>query len=109
MGEALDDVNLRLRPDDAFPRNVHRMPDKIGTLVGVDSNMYVKKSHNLGVPTHLVEAWNKYIHEMYPIYDLGEVPAQTQDTDFSFHSIHNRDTNIIGFDHRLENPIVRSH
>lgn len=83
---------------DDTPRNVHKMPDKNGTLVGIDSNMYISAYNGKNTPPELLEHWNRYLALMFPVYKESRVPEQTQDTDFQFRSIHDREAGIVGFD-----------
>ncbi len=92
------------RGDDR-PANVHRMPDQMGTLVGIDADMF------LGTKTPDHEAaraqWQTYLEGMYPsLYVDRNLPLHSEDTDFRFISIHDPNTKIIGFDTNREDMIV---
>ncbi len=108
LREILQNQGMDFSENDDSPKNVHRMPDKNGTLVGIDSNMYEDARNGQTIDPELKQAWHDYIEELYPIYKSGIIPAQTQDTNFEFVSIHNEDTVFAGFDASLEDPIIKT-
>ncbi len=104
LGAKIADLGLSFTEGDGHPRNVHCLPDGRRTLVGIDSYMYRGTVEDLT----LIDAWHAYIHELFPIYKTGEIPPQTKDTDFSFFSIHDPNTDLWNFDHREPNPVSRT-
>lgn len=85
MRMALYRVGLTFNENEDKPRNIHRLPDKRGTLISVDEDIY----HGALTIPLLSEAWVDYVRSIFPIYEEGIIPPQTKDTDFSFVSIHN--------------------
>ncbi|PCI57069.1 MAG: hypothetical protein COB36_02020 [Alphaproteobacteria bacterium] len=107
LREILKNHGMDFSKNDDDPKNVHRMPDQNGTLVGIDSNMY-EDARNGNTPSpEIKQAWREYIEELYPIYKSGIIPAQTQDTNFEFVSIHNENPVFTGFDANLEDPVIK--
>ncbi len=93
--EDIEDFRAELLPlgvafvkDDDHPGNVRRMPDKNRTLVGIDSFMYEFDPANRKITQEMEDAWHKYVHRLFPIYDESSIPAQTEHTDFNFVSAH---------------------
>ena len=91
-------VGLDFAENDDDPRNFHKMPDANHTLIGIDASMYTTARNGKRQPEELGEAWRQYIEAIFPIYKTGEVPRQTAETSFQFRSIHDRETDVIGFD-----------
>ncbi|MCL4678837.1 MAG: hypothetical protein KJ017_09630 [Alphaproteobacteria bacterium] len=85
MRSLLSGVGLTFNENEDTPTNIHRLPDKSGTLISVDEDIYHGR---LTIP-QLSEAWVDYVRSIFPIYEEGRIPPQTKDTDFSFVSIHN--------------------
>lgn len=101
----MNNVGLRFTNGDDRPDNVHRMPDKMGTLVGIDADMFIGTK----TPDHeaLRAQWQTYLEGMYPsLYVDRNLPIHSENTDFRFISIHDRDTKILGFDAGREDPII---
>jgi len=88
-------------------RNIHRMPDKMGTLVSIDSGNYYSVPEGEEASEEMIQAWHTYVAEVFPVYRDGKIPGQDAHTEFGQISLHNPYTSVIGFDHRLENPIIR--
>lgn len=105
MAEKLVALGITFTEGDAHPKNVHRMPDRNRTLVGIDSSMYHIHSGNNITPS-LISAWHRYVHKLFPIYEQNNIPVQDKNTDFSFVSIHDPGSGVIGFDHTLEDPLI---
>lgn len=103
MRKSLFEVGLAFNDQDDHPGNIRRLPDKAGTIIGIDSKMYQGQS----VSKNLQSAWHAYIHELFPVYDAPNIPQQTGQTNFEFISIHNPKSDLHHFDHKLENPIQR--
>lgn len=91
-------VGLEFNGGDDRPKNVHRLPDKKGTFVGVDSNMYHETEGGMNISPELRQLWHSYIHHLFPIYALKSVPAQTKETNFKFISIHDPSFEAISFE-----------
>lgn len=108
LREILRNQGIDFSKNDDSPKNIHRMPDKNGTLVGIDSNMYENANNDQTINPDLKKAWREYIEEIFPIYKSGVVPAQTESTSFEFVSIHNENATFSGFDANLENPIIKT-
>lgn len=107
----LNDLGLAFNSGDKKPRNLHRLPDRDGTLIGIDSDMYHHISgYDQELDRKLGEAWGQYISEMYPIYKEGRIPVQSDATDFTFHSIHSSHARMMSFafdnlDSHERNPV----
>jgi hypothetical protein len=86
MRTMLTAVGLKFNEQDDQPRNIHRLPDKNGTLTSIDEDIY----HGDISHPELSEAWVDYVHSVFPIYQQRRVPPQNDQTDFSFVSIHDR-------------------
>lgn len=108
LREILKNHGIDFSKNDDDPKNVHRMPDKNETLAGIDSNMYEDARNGNTTSLEIKQAWREYIEELYPIYKSGIIPAQTQDTNFEFVSIHNENAKYAGFDADLEDPIIKT-
>ena len=108
LRETLRNQGMSFQQNDDSPKNVHRIPDQNGTLVGIDSNMYEGAHNGKTIAPELKQAWRDYIEELYPIYKSGIIPAQTQDTNFEFVSIHNEKAAFAGFDANLEDPMIKA-
>lgn len=106
LRKTLRNKGIDFQLNDDSPKNVHRIPDKNGTLVGIDSNMYENARNGQTINSELKQAWRDYVEEIYPIYKSGITPAQTQNTNFEFVSIHNENTKFAGFDADLDDPII---
>lgn len=89
---------LEFNAGDAYPKNVHTLPDRKGTSIGIDSHMYHAAQSGLKIPVEVLAAWHSYLHELYPIYDTGEVPAQTPETSFAPKSLHNPQAGLVSFE-----------
>lgn len=86
MREVLGSLGLKFNDKDDQPRNIHRLPDKNGTLISVDEDIY----HGNLINPLLSDVWLDYVHSIFPIYEEGVIPPQSDKTDFSFVSIHDR-------------------
>lgn len=86
MRSLLGGVGLIFNENEDKPRNIHRLPDKHGTLISVDEDIY----HGALTIPQLSEAWVEYVRGIFPIYEEGRIPPQNEQTDFSFVSIHDR-------------------
>ncbi len=104
MRQTLQKYGLNFDEGDDQAKNVHRLPNKDRTMIGIDSSMFRDDSRNnrQNVPDKLVNNWHNFIHALYPIYadveKTGEIPKQTEDTDFRFISIHDRNAETLRFD-----------
>lgn len=63
-------------------------------------------------PKELAEAWQRYVHTVFPVYEEGIKP-QTEDTSFQFRSSHRRESGMIGFNSTLffeegKDPIIQA-
>lgn len=106
MQAIIDDVGMRFQSGDGHPRNIHMMPDLRQTLAGIDSDMYHVNPDGDAATPELQNMWRDYIETMFPIYKTGEIPKQTDETDFRFLSIHDPDTGIAGFDASQDEAII---
>lgn len=107
LRQELENVGLEFTSNDGNERNIHRLPDSDGTLVGIDPDMvaYVfgNKSHE--ERAILDRQWKQYIRDLYPIYNVGAVPRQTENTNFDFISVHDpMKSRKMSFWSRLEEP-----
>ncbi len=93
MRRQLGDLGLKFNTNDDQPRNIHRLPDKNGTLISVDEDIY---SGSL-VDDEFTQAWLDYVHSIFPVYASSEIPAQDDKTDFSFVSRHKREAESYQF------------
>lgn len=91
-------VGLNFATNDDEPRNIHMMPDKNNTLVGIDASMYTSAYNGETSSPELEAAWKQYVETVFPIYKSREIPRQTNETNFQFRSIHDRESGIVGFD-----------
>ena len=107
LGDKIHSLGLHFTEGDNTPRNVGRLPDTAQTLVGIDSNMFASNKGGNAINEPLIRKWHSYIHELFPIYNKGAVPRQSDNTNFEFMSIHDHKTNLLSFDHQRENPIAR--
>lgn len=83
---------------DNFPKNIHRLPDKAATLIGIDSDMFHASSSGVFIPAHVRSSWHAYLHALYPIYDVAEVSPQTPETVFTEKSLHNPAAGLVSFE-----------
>ena len=99
----LNETSLSYTNGDDHVGNIRVLPDQKGTIIGIDSNMYQGND----VEESLVTKWHEYIHRLYPVYDtaleVGNIPAQTEKTDFNAMTIHDTNSGLVSFDHFL-NP-----
>lgn len=107
----LSTVGMNYSLGDDTMRNVHKLPDKNQTLIGIDSSMYTSAYNGETVPDGLQAKWQEYLETVFPIYKERVIPAQTQDTNFNFISLHDREASLVGFDairfvERGEDPIL---
>jgi hypothetical protein len=86
LREVLESLGARIKPKECQPRNIHRLPDRFGTLISVDEDIYDGKP----IDPVISDAWLDYIYSIFPIYEKGAIPPQDDQTDFSFVSIHDR-------------------
>ncbi len=93
MREKLAEIGLAFTNQDDKPRNIRRLPDKDGTLVGIDMLMTrpmrcdkEQKEERI----KLSALWHEYVTDLYPVYLEGKVPKQTAETKFNFASVHDR-------------------
>ncbi len=98
QGMMLNRYGLGFNAGDAYPKNVHRLPDQTGTFVGIDSHMYHEAQNGMSISPETLAAWHAYMHTLYPIYEIGDVPDQTADTNFGPVSLHNPKAGLISFD-----------
>ncbi len=108
LRDTLETLGLKFIDGDDTAQNIHRMPDQNGTFVGIDSSMYHAIKGRPDISEEQYSAWHEYVHTLFPIYPQGSVPAQTDNTDFSFFSIHDKEAKLIGFDSSLDDPIIRT-
>lgn len=101
MGEKLRKHGLTFENNEAWPRNIHILPNSEKTLVGIDSSMYVN-TENGGIDPLIEKSWHEYIHRLFPIYKQEKIPHQTEDTDFSFFSIHDKEAENFVFENGFE-------
>lgn len=94
---------LGFNPGDAYPKNVHTLPDRTGTLVGIDSHMYHVVKTGMTISDRELSAWHSYMHSLFPIYDVGDVAPQNDNTSFEAVSLHNRASGLISYDDYLAN------
>lgn len=87
--EQLEPVGMSITDGDDTTRNIHRMPDKKGTMVGIDSAMF--RVTPGAISSELEKQWHRYVHTLFPIYDEASVRPQTRETDFSYLSLHDRE------------------
>ncbi|PCK00489.1 MAG: hypothetical protein COA45_01535 [Zetaproteobacteria bacterium] len=106
LKETLKNQGMRFSENDDNPKNVHRMPDKNGTLVGIDSSMYQSTYKGKTQSPEIKQAWREYIEDIFPIYKTGIIKPQTESTSFNYISIHNSQMTVAGFDADLDNPII---
>lgn len=105
LRSTMNNVGLRFTTGDDRPANVHRMPDQMGTLAGIDADMFI----GCKTPDHQEARaqWQTYLEGMYPsLYVDRNLPIHSENTDFRFISIHDPDTKIFGFDANREDMIV---
>lgn len=107
LKETLSNQGMKFSENDDSPKNVHRMPDENGTLVGIDSDMYQSTFNGKFPNPNKKQAWREYIEELYPIYKSGITPPQTDNTNFDFVSIHNQNPKFAGFNADYDDPIVK--
>ena len=92
---------LGFNPGDAYPKNVHTLPDRSGTLVGIDSHMYHEAKTGRTISNRELSAWHSYMHALYPIYAVGNVAPQNENTNFQPVSLHNPSAGLISYDDYL--------
>jgi len=102
----LDQLGMNYIDGDNHPRNIHIMPDRMGTLVGIDSDMYRVDRDGPASTQDMQRMWREYVESMFPVYKVGYVPRQTDDTDMNFISAHDPDTGIVTFDPAQDNPVI---
>lgn len=102
----LSNIGLTFNNEYGNSRNLHRMPDRNGTVVSIDSGNFIREDSDLQ-PETLKEQWHAYMTEIFPIYGKGRIDPQSNDTTHEFMSLHNPHTDIIGFDLYREDPIIR--
>lgn len=88
MRQRLSKIGLFFNAGDDRARNIHRLPNAEQTLIGIDSAMYEWEKGAKDVDDTLRNAWHKFIHKLYPIYDHGSIKPQSAATNFNFVSIH---------------------
>ncbi len=98
FAQTLRRYGLEFNAGDAHPKNVHTLPDLKGTRVGIDSHMYHASKSGVNIPDDVLDAWHRYLHALYPIYDAGKVPPQTPETSFAPKSLHDPNAGLISFD-----------
>jgi hypothetical protein len=86
----LAEIGLTIIEGDDSPRNIRRMPDKQGTLVGIDSAMYYNPQDNGAITAELTDNWHAYVHKLFPVYQQRQIKPQNEQTNFDFVSIHDR-------------------
>lgn len=86
MKRQLGRVGLVFNENEDTPRNIHRLPDRRGTLISVDEDIY----HGRLTMPRLSQAWVDYVHSIFLIYQEGRIAPQDDRTDYSFVSIHDR-------------------
>ena len=98
-------VGLRFTNGDDRADNIHRMPDGLGTLAGIDSDMFLgceTEEHKI-----LRQHWQRYLEGLFPkLYGDFAIPIQSKDTNFAFVSAHDPDTRILGFDASRIDPVI---
>lgn len=98
MRGVIANAGLNYSPGDDAPRNLRRMPDKDSTITGIDDDMYSRKQGTAKQPQAIQELWTEYVHALFPIYKTQQIEPQNNSTDFSFISIHDENSHVIGFD-----------
>ncbi len=107
LREKINIAGLGFQRDDDHPRNISMIPDAKGTLVGIDSDMYKEiASIDSELKAKLDRAWLRYLEEIYPVYRMRFLPAQTSDTSFDRFSIHDENSRVQGFDLNLADPVI---
>ncbi len=106
--EIMGELGLKIHEGDDTTRNLRRLPDNDGTLVGIDADMFSTMRGGLQFDDELQQAWFDYLAELYPMYEHG-IPRQTSETSFAIMSPHDRNAKLLGFDHTCEDPIIRLH
>lgn len=90
MRETLSKLGLSFEEGDDKARNIHRLPNADGTLIGIDSSMFQYNKANGAIPQSLKDQWHQFIHKLYPTYNDEHKLRQTETTNFDFVSLHDR-------------------
>lgn len=70
---------LEIKEHDAHPRNIHRLPDKAGTMVCIDADMLDVFDKDLFMSQKdEVNRWKEYVEDIYPIYKTPEIIPELQ-------------------------------
>ena len=97
----LNEIGLNFTNGDDAVRNIKRLPDQAGTLIGIDSNMFTGNT----VDQDAIDQWHNYIHSMYPIYiqagDSNEIPEKYLTENHDYMSLHDNEfiTRYASFEH----------
>lgn len=94
LRQVLGGLGLIFNDKDDQPRNIHRLPDRNGTLISIDEDIY----HGRLTKPELSEAWQAYVHSIFPVYASAAIKPQSENTDYSFVSIHDRQAERASFD-----------
>lgn len=104
MRKTLQKYGLNFDKGDDQAKNVHRLPNKDRTMIGIDSSMFTDDSrlNRQNVPDKLVNDWHDFIHTLYPIYaeveKTGQIPKQHDGTNFKMVSIHDKKSESLTFE-----------
>lgn len=107
----INSVGMDFHQMDGFPKNVHRMPDRKGTLVGIDSDMYGFMQGGSRITDGMRQQWHAYVHALFPIYHNGIINPQNEHTNFAAVSMHDPSRENISFelkDEEVEKPPLAS-
>jgi hypothetical protein len=88
-------VGMSINEGDAHPKNIHRLPGT-SRMIGIDSAMY--NLTHASFTEKMENGWHDYMHQLYPIYDIGYVDPQSAATNFNFVSLHDRSKERMRFD-----------
>lgn len=102
----MNEGGLTTPKDDRDARNFREMGDKLRTKITIDSHIYQSAHNGKNLPQKYRDAWREYLAAFHPEYKDGAIKSQTEQTDFSFRSYHDRNTSIAGFDFRRTDPII---
>ncbi len=110
MRGKLADIGLAFTSQDDRPRNIRRLPDKDGTLVGIDMQMTRPircEQEKQEERQRLSSLWHEYVTDLYPVYLEGKIPEQTSATSFNFMSVHNKEqSGQFSFENKIHPPAL---
>lgn len=102
----MNEFGLTADKNETDIRNFRLLTDAAGTITTIDAQVYMSAHNGNTLPQKTRDAWREYLSLMYPMYKSGVIPAQSDKTDFSFRSFHDRTVNLQGFDARRPDPII---